>query len=140
MIETTPMRPLPAPDALTAPFWSAVRQHRFMLPSCKACGRTHFYPRSLCPHCSSADLEWIEVSGTGTVYSFTLVQRAPSPAFSGQVPYVVAIVELAEGPHLMTGITGCDPKDVAIGMAVEADYLDIADATLPMFRPAGSAR
>jgi uncharacterized OB-fold protein len=134
MNETTPIRPMPAPDALTEPFWSAVKEHRFILPNCRACGKRHFYPRSLCPHCGSPDIEWLPASGKGQVYSFTVVQRAPSPAFAAQAPYAVAIVALAEGPHLMSGITGRAPADVRIGMEVEIEYLDIADATLPMFR------
>jgi hypothetical protein len=135
MNEAIPIRPLPVPDALTEPFCTAVKAHRFILPSCTDCGRTHFYPRSLCPHCGSAAIEWVEASGRGTVYSFTLVQRAPSAAFAAEVPYAVAVVALEEGPHLMTSIVGCEPSAITIGMPVVVDYLDIAESSLPVFRP-----
>lgn len=92
------------------------------LPRCRDCAAFHFYPRSRCPHCGSADLDWQPVSGAGTVYSYTVVQRAPAPAFADEVPYVVAIVALAEGPHLMSRIVGVPPDAVRIGMAVRARY------------------
>ncbi|HEV7801491.1 MAG TPA: OB-fold domain-containing protein, partial [Burkholderiales bacterium] len=95
-------RPIPVPDAATAPYWSAANEGRLVLPRCTACSRWHFYPRALCPYCSSDKLEWQSASGRGEVYSYTVVHRAPSPAFAAEVPYVVAIVELEEGPHLMT--------------------------------------
>src|SRR6188472_1515456 len=100
-------RPLPVPDALTAPYWKAVQEGRLDLPRCIDCSRFHFYPRATCPHCGSAKLEWQTVAGKGTVYSYTVVHRPPSPAFAAEVPYVVAVIELEEGPHLMSSVTGC---------------------------------
>ena len=135
-----PERPLPVPDAATAPYWEAARAHRLMMPKCVDCGAFHFYPRTLCPHCSSARLEWTACSGRGEVYSFTVVHRAPSPAFAADVPYVVATVKLAEGPHLMTRITGCAPEAVRIGMAVRVAFIEAsAEITLPVFTPAEEA-
>jgi uncharacterized OB-fold protein len=130
-------RPIPVPDAATAPYWSAANEGRIVLPRCAECGRFHFYPRALCPFCSSDKLDWTQCSGRGTVYSFTVVHRAPSPAFAAEVPYVVAIVELDEGPHLMTNVTGCAPDAVRIGMKVSAGFRRVADDTqLPVFEPA----
>lgn len=129
------MRPLPTPDALTRPYWDAVKEHRFVLPRCEACDRFHFYPRATCPHCGSDRIAWSPASGRGKVYSFTQVHRAPSPAFEAGVPYVVAIIELDEGPHLMSSITGCEPSHVTVGMPVMVDYADFDDASLPVFRP-----
>jgi uncharacterized protein len=106
-----------------------------MLPRCEACGRFHFYPRAQCPHCGSDRIEWSEASGRGTVYSFTHVHRAPSPAFEKDVPYVVVIVELGEGPHLMSSLVNCKPGDVRIGQPVEVRYFDRGDATLVAFEP-----
>jgi fatty-acyl-CoA synthase len=94
---------------------------RLRVPCCQDCGEFHFYPRSFCPKCGSERIEWREASGAGTVYSYTIVQRAPSPAFAREVPYVVATVALAEGPHLMTRIVGIPPEKVRIGMAVRAE-------------------
>lgn len=92
------------------------------LPRCQDCAAFHFYPRSRCPECGSARLEWQPVSGDGTVYSYTVVHRAPAPEFAGEVPYVVAVVALAEGPHLMSRIVGIAPEAVRIGMAVRARF------------------
>ena len=129
-------RPIPIPDPATQPYWDAARAGKLSLPRCTACGKTHFYPRAICPHCRSDQLDWIDAAGTGTVYSFTIVHRAPSPAFATHVPYAVAIVALDEGPHLMTSIVDCAVDAVAIGMKVRARFLALDDATgLPVFAP-----
>ena len=135
-----PERPLPVPDAATAAYWDAAREHRLVMPRCTDCGAFHFYPRTLCPNCGSARLEWTACSGQAEVYSFTVVHRAPSPAFAADVPYVVATVKLAEGPHLMTRIRGCRPDAVRIGMAVRVAFEEAsAGITLPVFEPAQEA-
>ena len=129
-------RPIPIPDPATEPYWRSARAGKISLPRCLECGQAHFYPRAICPHCRSGKLEWIDAAGTGTVYSFTIVHRAPSPAFAADVPYTVALVALDEGPHLMTNIVDCPPGDVAIGMKVAACFLALDDATgLPVFAP-----
>ena len=131
-----PERPLPVPDVATAAYWAAAREHRLVLPRCTDCSAFHFYPRSLCPHCGSAQLEWTACSGHAQVYSYTVVHRAPSPAFAADVPYVVATVKLAEGPHLMTRIRACAPDAVRIGMAVRVAFEEAsAEITLPVFEP-----
>jgi len=130
-------RPLPAPDPGTAPYWEGARSHKLKLPKCEDCGEVHFYPRTLCPHCGSAQLAWIDASGRGSVYSFTVVQRPPSPAFKPLVPYVVAVIALEEGPHLMSNVGGCRIEDVRIGMPVTVAWEDLdPGATLPYFVPA----
>lgn len=129
-------RPLPTPDPGTAPYWEATRAHTLKLPRCEDCGEVHFYPRSVCPHCGSARLTWIEACGRGSVYSYTVVHRPPSPAFKPLVPYVVAVVALDEGPHLMTNIGGCSVDDVRIGMKVQVAWEDFdPTVTLPYFVP-----
>jgi len=135
MTQIAPDRPVPVPDALTAPYWEAARAHRFALPRCEECGRFHFYPRSLCPYCYSPRLAWTQASGRGTVYSFSVIHRAPSPAFAADVPYIVATVALEEGPHLMTNVVNCAPDNVRIGMPVTVDFLDLGDEALPVFKP-----
>lgn len=128
------IRPVPQPDPATAPYWQAARQHRLTLPRCRVCEEVHFYPRALCPHCGNDDFTWISASGGGTIASFTVVRRAPSPAFESQVPYVVAIVALDEGPHLMTNIVGCNPDEVRISDRVSVAFLDVDnETTLPVF-------
>jgi uncharacterized OB-fold protein len=85
----------------------------------------------------SSDLTWTTVSGKGTVYSFTVAREPTHPAFAEDVPYVIAIVELAEGPHITTNLTGCQPSEVRIGMPVVAAFDDVTpEITLVKFRPA----
>src|SRR5215218_8220748 len=131
-----PDRPLPSPDAATAKYWEAAREGRLAMPRCDDCSRYHFYPRTLCPHCNSPRLTWTPVSGNGEVYSFTVIHRAPSPAFAAAVPYVVAAVKLKEGAHLMTNLVGVAPNAVCIGMPVTAVFQRFSDEiTLPFFEP-----
>ncbi len=129
--------PLPSPNPLTEPYWQAAHQGQLKLPRCAACATFHFYPRSACPHCGCRDLSWHEVSGKGEVYSYTVVHRAPSKGFAPEVPYVVAVVALDEGLHLMTRLMQVVPDDVSIGMRVEVDFRRMDDdTTLPVFRRA----
>lgn len=130
-------RPLPSPNALTAPYWQAAHQGELKLPRCEACTKFHFYPRSACPHCGATQLSWQRVSGKGEVYSFTVVHRAPSKGFEELVPYAVAVVALEEGPHLMTRLKDVDPAEVRIGLRVQVEFEKQDDeTTLPVFRPA----
>ena len=134
--------PLPVPTPETRPFWEAAHRHELLLQRCRACGRHHFYPRGACPHCLSADLEWQRVSGRGTLHTFTVVHRGarnyPLPS-----PYVLAVVELEEGPRLMSNLVGVEahPGHIRIGMPVEVVFDDVTpEITLPRFRPVASAR
>ena len=130
-------RPLPSPNALTEPYWQAAHQRELKLPRCESCTKFHFYPRSACPHCGSTALAWQAVSGKGEVYSYTIVHRAPSKGFAEQVPYVVAVVALAEGPHLMTRLIQMQAEAARIGLRVQVDFEKQDDeTTLPVFRPA----
>jgi uncharacterized protein len=129
-------RPVPVPNAETAPFWAATREHRLTVQRCSDCGSSRFYPRTFCPRCGSDRMEWIDCHGTGTVYSYTVLHRPPSEAFAAAVPYVVAIVQLTEGPHLMTNVEGCVPDQVRIGMAVRVHFKDVCEElALPLFEP-----
>ncbi len=133
-------RPLPSPNALTEPYWQAAQQRQLKLPRCESCASFHFYPRSTCPFCGSAQLAWHNVSGKGEVYSYTVVRRAPSKGFEALVPYVVAVVALAEGPHLMTRLTQVKPDDVKIGLRVTVEFeKQDEETTLPVFRPADAS-
>ena len=100
-------KPLPQPGAITAPFWRAAKEHRLSIQRCTACLGHIFYPRAICPHCGGADLTWVDASGRGTVYSYTVARRATMYPFTADVPYVIAIVELAEGPRMTTSVVGC---------------------------------
>jgi len=130
--------PLPVPTPETRPFWEAAKRHQLMLPRCRACDRLHYYPRGACPHCLSGDLEWTAVSGRGTLHTFTIVHRGQK-GFPVATPYVLAVVELREGPRMMTTLVGVapDPATVRIGMPVEVTWADVTpEVTLPHFRPA----
>ena len=130
--------PLPVPTPESRPFWEAARRHELSLQRCRACGRRVFYPRAACPNCLSPDLEWRRVSGRGTLHTFTIVHRG-AKNFPLAAPYVLAVVELEEGPRLMTNLVGveADPVRVRIGMPVEVVFEDVSsEVTLPRFRPA----
>ena len=131
---------LPAPDPSTDEWWAAAKDGRLLLKRCRACNRAHHYPRPFCPHCWSDAVEWEAASGRGTVYTFSTVRVNDLPPFGEKVPYTVAIVELDEGPRLMTNLVDCEPDDVHIGMPVEVTFRDQTDEfTLAMFRPVPSA-
>ena len=125
----------PATTPETEPFWEATTEGRLLLKTCGDCERPHYYPRSRCPHCGSADTDWTEASGEGNVYSFS-VPRQAGGEFGDATPYVLAYVELAEGPRMLTNVVGCGPDDVEVGMPVEVAFEAAGDdAALPRFRP-----
>ena len=127
-------KPLPVVDADTRPFWEAAAEHRLLIQHCTNCDNFVFYPRVLCPHCHSEGLEWREASGRGTIYSFTVSRRPASPGFKDDVPYVVAIVELEEGPRMMSNVRVDDVGRVRIGQRVRVVFEDVTnEITLPKF-------
>jgi uncharacterized OB-fold protein len=97
---------LPETDAFTRAYWDAAAEGRLLIRRCGACGRAHHYPREFCPHCWSEDVTWEPASGRATLYTWSVVHRNDLPPFSERVPYVAAVVELAEGPRMMTEIVG----------------------------------
>ncbi|NIM69817.1 MAG: hypothetical protein GTN86_04160 [Xanthomonadales bacterium] len=130
-------RPVPRPTPATAPFWAACREHRLLLQRCPACQAYQFYPRTLCSACLAHEPEWVAASGRGSVRSFTVIRHPVSPAFADEVPYVLALVRLDEGPTLMSVLRHCAPADVTIGMPVEVAFEERRDeVSLPVFRPA----
>ncbi len=138
--------PLPAPDPFVqddaAPYWSAAAEHRLVLPRCASCSSFIWYPRGFCPVCHTFDIDWVEVPGTGTVYSCSVPRRGQG-AYRAAAPYVVAYVELdvqgeIPGPRIITNIVGCDPESVAIGDRVTATFADTDTGTaLVRFQPIG---
>lgn len=136
-MDTIVAKPLPRPAPESLPYWEAARQHRLELPRCNACGKFWFPPSRFCPHCLAADFAWIPVSGKGRIYSFVVFHRIYHPAFAGEVPYVVALVELAEGPRLLSNIVGIPSDNVRCNMAVEVVFDDMAEGVaVPKFTPA----
>jgi uncharacterized OB-fold protein len=130
-------KPLPVPDADSAAFWAGLRDGRLLLQHCLACGHVQYYQQGLCRVCGSERLEHRAASGRGRVYSYSVVHRAPGPAFKADTPYAVLLVELAEGPRMISSLVDGDPDAVAIGMPVEIAFDAVTDeVTLPRFRPA----
>lgn len=119
----------------TAPFWDACAQHRLVLPRCESCTEVIWYPRLVCPSCGGTTVTWVEASGRGTVYSFSVVRKGQGP-YRDVAPYVLAYVELDEGPRVMTNIVGVDPDAVRVGQAVRVVFDDTGDGdALPRFTP-----
>lgn len=134
------VKPLPQPDPVTQPFWDSLKQHAMKIQRCNDTGKYFFYPRGLSPFTLSDNISWEPVSGRGTLHAFTIVYNQRQPGFADEVPYVVAMVELEEGPRMMTNLVDvqADPEHVKIGMPVEIVYDDVTDEiTLPKFKPAG---
>jgi uncharacterized OB-fold protein len=130
-----PTPTLPAITSLTRPFWDAAAEGRLLLPRCNACGRHFFRPEVACTHCFATDWQWVAASGRGTLYSHSVVHRAPAPGFA--VPFVLAVVELEEGPVMFSNLIGCDARDVRIGMALKVRFERVAaQVWLPRFEPA----
>ncbi len=133
-------KPLPTPTPTSQPFWDAAKEHRLIIQRSRRTGRRVFYPRLVSPYGPDDELEWVEASGRGIVYSFTVARRPTAPQWGEECPYVIAIVELEEGGHLTTNIVECDPDTVRIGMPVTVVFDDVTpEVTLVKFKPAFSA-
>ncbi len=137
---TTPyIKPLPAPanEELSRPFWKAATRHELIMPRCNTCENVFFYPREACPVCLGADLGWTPVSGRGRVYSYTIVHQTVNAAFQPDAPYVYAVIQLDEGPRLVSNVVDCPIEDVTVDMPVTATFDDVTpEVTLVKFRPA----
>jgi uncharacterized OB-fold protein len=112
-------------------FRDALAHGRFMIQRCRGCAKHVFYPRAMCPHCGSVDLDWVAASGRGTVYSTTIVRRRAEEGGD----YNIALVDLAEGPRLMSRVEGLAPSDVRIGMPVRARIERLGDLPAIVFDP-----
>jgi len=127
------MAPVVTPE--TELFWAATAEGRLLLPRCTECDTVIWYPKGVCTACGSTDLEWIEACGRGTVYSFSTTWRAAGE-YRHAVPYVVAYVELEEGPRVMTNIVGCEPDAISIGDVVIAVFDNTGEGNaLVRFQP-----
>ena len=137
-------KPLPIANAETRPYWEGAKAHQLLIQKCSSCGHMQFYPRLICSACSARGVEWHAASGRGTVKSFTIIRRAVSAAFEADVPYVVALVALEEGPTMMSNIVECEVERVHIGMAVSVTFeqraidADAAFVVVPQFRPSAA--
>ena len=128
-------KPVPSIDPDSAPYWESAMEGRLMIQRCKATGQTYLYSRQLVPGVVDTEVEWIEASGRGTIYSYTVARRPAGQAFAGDCPYVIVSVELAEGARVMSNLVTDDPDSVAIGQAVEVVFDKVSeDLTIPKFK------
>jgi len=128
-------RPLPVRDPVSAPYWEAATRGELVVQECAKCGHRQFYPRAVCTACGG-DPEWLTCSGRGTVHTFTVIRQNHAKPFRDELPYVVAMVELDEGPRMMGNLTGCEPDEVRIGLPVEVYFVHADEGVaVPFWRP-----
>ena len=121
----------PVPNAENGAYFTAAAAGKLLIKKCRACGEPHFYPRALCPHCFSSETEWIEASGRGTIYSFSVSRKV------GPTPFAIAFVTLAEGVSMMTNIVDVEPAKVKVGQKVKVVFKPTDNGgKLPCFTPA----
>lgn len=124
----------PVTNGDSKPYWDAALERRLVIRKCKACSDVHFMPRYLCPNCWSDQLEWVDAKGTGRVHSFTVIRRAPLAEFAAKAPYVVALIDLDEGPRMVTNVVGEGALDVKIGDRVTVTFEErVGGAMMPQF-------
>jgi uncharacterized protein len=130
--------PAPALSEWNRPFFAGGTEGKLVLQRCLRCRKLIYYPRILCPFCLFPKYEWETLSGRGSVYSFAIVWRPNHPAFADRIPIILAVVDLSEGPQMVTTLVGCTPDRVEIGMQVSVVFDSIADGiALPKFEPLG---
>ena len=122
--------PAPAVNIESKPFWDAAGEGRFLIKRCTACGKAHWYPRTLCPLCASPKTVWEESPGEGVIYTFSVMHRSPAG------PYAIGYVTLDEGPAVMTNFVGCDLATLRIGQRVKVRFQDTEGGPpVPVFAP-----
>ena len=118
------------------PFWDSLRAHAAAVQRCDACGKFRYVPKELCPYCHAAESTWTPIGGDGEIYTYTVVRRAPTPAFQADAPYALAHVTMDEGIRMIGRVVGVDPEAVHIGMRVRVAYADVTpEWTLLEFEP-----
>ena len=128
---------LPTVDPETRAFWHAARESRLLIRRCNSCAQASFYPRRFCPQCWSEDVVWEQASGRATLYTWSVVHSNDLSPFGERLPYVAAVVDLAEGPRMMTNVVNCDPDQLAVAMALQVTFEQrTEDVTVPVFEPA----
>ncbi|MFC9728950.1 Zn-ribbon domain-containing OB-fold protein [Streptomyces roseolus] len=128
------MTATPDIDAFTRAYWDAAADGRLLIRHCRACDRPHHYPRESCPHCWSEDVDWVRASGRATLYTWSVVHRNDLPPFGDQVPYVAAVVDLAEGPRMMTRVVDVPEHELRPGMELTVAFRTGGDGVaVPVF-------
>ncbi len=128
---------IPQPTPESQFFWDRARQHELWIQRCDDCAHVFFPPRTFCPKCLSKSVQWFRASGRGTLYSY-MINHRPAPGFEAEVPYAIAVVQLEEGPRMMTNIVGIEntPEKLVLDMPLVVAFEDIQpDISLPKWRP-----
>lgn len=135
------IKPLPTPDADSQAYWQGLKEGKLLLQHCADCGHVQFYQQAFCRKCGGGNIEHRPASGRGKVHSFSVVHRAPGPAFKQDTPYAVLLVELEEGPRMISSLIGADASEAAFDMQVELVCDPVNEqVVLPRFRPARGPR
>jgi uncharacterized OB-fold protein len=130
------IKPLPVPSKWSQPFWDGAKQHKLLLKRCSKCGTIDHPPYLYCTECWAEEHEWIETLGRGKIYAFTTVMLGAPLLFTDDIPYTIAMVDLAEGPRMLSTIVEAKPEELSIGMEVEVVFDDVTEEmSLPRFRP-----
>jgi uncharacterized protein len=136
MPESTRPKPLSVVTEENRPFWEGCQQGKLLLQYCTECHQHQFYPRLYCMQCGSNTLHWVEASGHGVIYSYTIIHQNKSPEFVNDTPYNVAIVQLQEGPRMLSNVVDIDPGELRVDLPVTVVFDRVTDIiTLPRFRP-----
>jgi len=136
-----PAKAAPVPTPETQPYWDGCAAGELRIQRCLDCGKPYFYPRPLCPSCGSGRVEWFTASGQATLYSYVINHR-PATGFEDDVPYAIAVVELAEGPRMMTSVRGvpATPEALVLDMPLRVAFEQRGDFWLPVFTPGQGAQ
>lgn len=130
-------KPLPYPTVESEPFWEGCKRHELLLPQCRGCSGYWFPPGATCPHCWGAEWDWRKASGRGRIHSFGVYNRVYHPGFEGEIPYVLAVIQLEEGPRLVSNVINESPEKLQCDQPVEVVFEDVTeDVTLYKFAPA----
>lgn len=136
MPDTTHSKPLPIITEENRPFWEACKQGKLLLQYCDGCLLYQFYPRLYCMRCGAQNLRWVEASGQGIVYSYTIIRQNKSPEFRDDVPYNVALIQLEEGPRMLSNVIDIALGDLRVDLPVTVVFDPVSDEiSLPRFRP-----
>jgi len=128
-------KPLPVIETWNAPYWQAAKRQEFVAQRCQACGYTHLPPGPVCTNCLSAEQGWVQLSGKGTIYAYGIYYQLWHPGFKADIPYNVALVQLAEGPQIISQVVGCKNEELDCGLEVEVVFEEATpEVTLPKFR------
>ena len=133
---TSYTKPLPIITDDNRRYWEYCKQHELRMQRCNDCGYIRFPPGILCPRCHSMDAEWVKLSGRGKIYSLVVYRISYHPSYADDIPYAVAVIQLAEGPRMESNITGSKVENLRIDMPVEVYFDDVTDeVSLPKFKP-----